>query len=193
MALCPKVAYLSANLFLQTGLDLVMLTFLIKQIAALFFHPLKLNVQKNSILPKRKKDLTRCSMAVPFLNYFVKLKPRSHEKCRSLSVLVWSTRGGGQRTKTNEGRGPRGGLERWCTAEFSSLGGQRSGQHLRIRLLLLLFLSSSLSSPLCGTTSSSVSPALTGWSPGTQRWAWLLQWLTGSHLEERHRKHKAKC
>lgn len=57
------------------------------------------------------------------------------------------------------------------TAGLSSLWGQRAGRYLRSRFLPLLFLSSSLSSPLGGASSSSASPAPTGWSPGTHRWA----------------------
>lgn len=70
------------------------------------------------------------------------------------------------------------------TAGPSSPWGQRPGQHPRSRLHLLLVLSSSLSSPLGGASSSSASPALIGWSPGTHRWAWLHLRLLSKDLEK---------
>lgn len=70
------------------------------------------------------------------------------------------------------------------TARPASPWGQRPGQHLRSRLHLLLFLSSSLSSLLGGASSSSASPALIGWSPGTHRWAWLHLRLLSKCLEK---------
>lgn len=76
-------------------------------------------------------------------------------------------------------------FEEWYTAGLSSQWGRRSWQHLRSRSHQFLCLSSSLSSPPGGTSSSFVSPALTGWSLGIHRWAWSLRhWLFGSHLEE---------
>lgn len=70
------------------------------------------------------------------------------------------------------------------TAGPSSPWGQRPGQHPKSRLHLLLVLSSSLSSPLGGASSSSASPALIGWSPGTHRWAWLHLRLLSKDLEK---------
>lgn len=75
-------------------------------------------------------------------------------------------------------------LKSWGTAGLSSLWGQSWGSDRRGQSHQFPSLSSSPFSPLCGTSSSAVSPALTGWSPGSRRRAWsLLRWLF-AHLEE---------
>lgn len=65
----------------------------------------------------------------------------------------------------------KGKFEERHTGGPSSPWGQRPGQRPGSRPHLLLFLSSCLSSPLGGASSSSASLALIGWSPGTHRWA----------------------
>lgn len=100
-----------------------------------------------------------------------------------MQKLVFSGQGEMVR-QTSEEEEMKGKFEEQHTAGLSSLWGQRPGRHLRSRCLLLLFLSSSLSSPLGGASSSSASPAPTGWSPGTHRWAWLLRHLLSKDLEK---------
>lgn len=117
-------------------------------------------------------------------------------------VSFWENTGGDRRTEGEQRqmreRGPRESLESWYTAGLSSLWGQSSWLDLRSPCHQFPSLSSSPFSPPCGTSSSAVSPALTGLSPGTQRWVWSLRhWLFGCHLEEIqaqiHNKSVTRC
>lgn len=116
--------------------------------------------------------------------YLGKVSTGYHEKCKSLS-FQGRVRRPDRQSEEEEMKGKFGEQH---TAGLSSLWGQRPGRHLRSRFLLLLFLSSSLSSPLGGAASSSASPAPTGWSPGTHRWAWLLRHLLSKDLKKQDSK-----
>lgn len=107
---------------------------------------------------------------------------------RSQRAVMKNAKAGGFRAETAGEASQEGEMKgksgEGHTAGPSSPWGQRPGRHPRSRLHLLLSLSSSLSSPLGGASSSSASPALIGWSPGTHRWAWPHLRLLSKDLEK---------